>query len=38
LSNISDAGSFHCFTEMFHIIEECQLALHKISTTLDSVS
>ena len=38
LSNISDACSFHCFTEMFHIIEECQLALHKFSTTLDSVS
>ncbi len=36
LSNISDACSFHCFTEMFHIIEECQLALRKFSTTLDS--
>ena len=36
LSNISDACRFHCFTEMFHIIEECQLALHKFSTTLDS--
>ena len=37
LSNISDACSFHCFTEMFHIIEECQLVLHKFSTTLDPV-
>ena len=37
LSNISDACSFHCFTEMFHIIEECQVALWKFSTTLNSV-
>ena len=33
LSNISDACSFHCFTEMFHIIEECQVAVRKFSTT-----
>ena len=37
LSNISDACSFHCFTEMFHIIEECQAAVRKFSPTLDSV-
>jgi hypothetical protein len=37
LSNISDACSFHCFTEMFHITDECQVAVRKFSTTLDSV-
>jgi hypothetical protein len=37
LSNISDACSFHCFTEMFHIIKECQVGVRKFSTTLDSV-